>query len=76
MKLIKLLPNLDYPCTINFNVLNENDEYIPISFRRTINFPIRCNLSDIAYQFSAYFESEVVLFEEITTDREYRIDVY
>lgn len=76
MKLIKLLTCLDYPCTINFNVLKENGEYIPYPFSRHINFPRKYEMSDITFEFSEYFQSEVVLFEQITTEREYRIDVY
>lgn len=75
MKLLKLLPNLDYPCTINFNVTSD-DEYIPVEFSPRMNFPRRYDFSDIAFEFSEYFGYDVVLFEELSTDRKYRIDVF
>lgn len=75
MKLLNLLPNLDYPCTINFNVTSE-DEYIPVPFLPSMSFPKKYNFSDIAFEFSNYFDYNVVLFEELSADGRYRIDVF
>ncbi len=75
MKLLNLLPNLDYPCTINFNVTSE-DEHIPVPFLPSISFPKKYEFSDIAFEFSEYFSYDVVLFEELSADRKYRIDVF
>lgn len=77
MKLIQLISCLEYPCTINLNILNEKLKDIPVPFQRSISFPRKYNnMIDILNEMSPYFNNYVVLFEEISTGREYRIDVY
>ena len=77
MKLYKLIDSLDYPCTININILNENFKDIPYPFYKGIDYPIKYKtVAKTLYDFLDYIECEVVLFEEITINREYRIDVY
>lgn len=75
MRLFDLLPNLDYPCTINFNVVSD-DEYIPVEFSPSLDFPKKYKFSDITFEFSHYFNYSVVLFEELSADGRYRIDVF
>lgn len=75
MKLFNLLTDLEYPCTINFNVVSD-DEYIPVPFSPKLDFPKKYEFSDIVFEFSEYFSYNVVLFEEISMDGRYRIDVF
>lgn len=77
MKLISLVACLDYPCTINFTVLGENLKVIPKHFR--IGNRFRKNYktaSDLLADLVHYYNCDVVLFEEISINRNYKIIVH
>lgn len=76
MKLITLLANIDYPCTVNCTVLDENFKDIPEHFQKGNRY--RKNLytiTDPIDEFLEYLHCEVVLFEEISINRNYKIVV-
>lgn len=76
MKLISLVACLDYPCTINLSVLDENFKVIPEHFQKGNRYRKTYNTaSEVLTDFVHYYICEVVLFEEISINRNYKIVV-